>query len=154
MAGDALTAVDSPIDSSGQWVWMSLTQVARTVHTDPRRLTRAMREEGITPHIITGTHWISRPMLRALASRRPKVFAGLTELELTQLLDSETMAAELAAMGMQRYRRFRPVVCVETGKRYESIREAARSVYLDRTTIGHALKNNGTVAGLHWRYAD
>lgn len=47
----------------------------------------------------------------------------------------------------------KPIKCIETGERYFSIREAARSLKVSRTVITKALKNNAyTVSGYHFEY--
>lgn len=48
----------------------------------------------------------------------------------------------------------KPVVCVETGKTYESVIEAAKDTGTNRPSLSHALSGrNKTAGGFHWRYA-
>ena len=45
------------------------------------------------------------------------------------------------------------IICVETGKKYNSIKEAAKDVCGDNSSIGKALKGKQKTAnGYHWRY--
>lgn len=47
------------------------------------------------------------------------------------------------------------VRCVETGKVYESIGDAAKDIGRDRTSLGRALKDaRKTSGGFHWEYAE
>ena len=48
----------------------------------------------------------------------------------------------------------KPVVCVETGECYPSIKHAAKAAGLKYSNhIGRAIKRKGTSGGYHWRYA-
>ena len=47
----------------------------------------------------------------------------------------------------------KPVECVETGKRYESLESAARAVGDHRPNIARAIKRNIRAGGYHWRWA-
>lgn len=50
---------------------------------------------------------------------------------------------------------FSPVVCVETGERFPSVKSAAEFVSRHESTVIAALKNHKrTAGGYHWRYAD
>lgn len=50
---------------------------------------------------------------------------------------------------------FSPVVCIETGERFPSVKAAAEFVSRHESTVIAALKNhNRTAGGYHWRYAD
>jgi hypothetical protein len=134
--------------------WLTINQAARALRTTHKRVTKYLREEEIKPIKAKGGHWIPRRTLRTLATRRPELFSALSEGELVCALDSETLAKEIAKIGMKRYRRVRPVVCVETGWRYESVSAAARAAYVNRKAICRAIKTGGTSSGRHWRYAD
>jgi hypothetical protein len=48
----------------------------------------------------------------------------------------------------------RAVVCIETGKGFDSVKAAAASVGKWRTGMSQALRTGGTCGGFHWRYAD
>ena len=49
----------------------------------------------------------------------------------------------------------RNIVCVETGKRFKSAGDAARSVNCGRTNIVESLSGRSkTAAGLHWEYVE
>ena len=48
------------------------------------------------------------------------------------------------------------VLCKETARIYESVREAARKTNIDRKSIGYCcrnIKNYKTAGGYHWEYA-
>lgn len=46
----------------------------------------------------------------------------------------------------------RPVICIETGQKYESVKEAAKANASYIPDIVRACKNCSTAAGYHWRY--
>jgi hypothetical protein len=133
--------------------WLNISQTARALRSTHKRVSKYLQEEDLKPIKAKGAHWISRRTLRTLATRRPELFAGLSEGELMCVLDSETLAKELAEKGMQRYRRVRPVVCVETGWRYPSTAAAARAAYVDSRGIFEAIRTGCKASGRHWRYA-
>lgn len=100
------------------------------------------------------THFILRSDLRGLARERPHLFGGQSVGTLTQLLDNEQLAEEIAAMELPSLLQAKPVICVETGRRYRSIQAAAKVVYVTPQTLVVAVKNpNRTAAGYRWRLA-
>lgn len=48
----------------------------------------------------------------------------------------------------------REVVCVETGRRFPSIKAAAESIRASHTAVSQALRERYRCGGFHWRYAD
>jgi hypothetical protein len=48
----------------------------------------------------------------------------------------------------------RPVLCVETGRLYPSVADAARAVGCNKGNISSAAARGNRAAGLHWRYPD
>lgn len=58
--------------------------------------------------------------------------------------------------GRKRGWQSKPVICVETGERYESIASAARSIGVSEKAISQLLKNptnRHTAKGFHWKLA-
>jgi hypothetical protein len=99
-------------------------------------------------------HYFCRKDLRRLARERPHLFGGQTESTLIQLLDNETLARQIVAMELPHPRQSIAVVCIEKGRRYASIGQAARAVYVTpsrlRVVVDHP---DRTAAGYHWRTA-
>ena len=95
--------------------------------------------------------WIRRSDLRAFAQANPEVFAGLSEGQLVELLDSEPLAAQLAALALPRPRQCVVVECVETGVRYRSIRAAAKAAYVTPQRMAAVLAHGTTANGRHYR---
>lgn len=135
----------------GQMV--SMCQVARALRANKRTITIWIADGRLTERRINRRRWIPRSALRRLARQSPELFGGLTEGELFRLLDSEPLAAEIAAMGLKRLPRVRPVVCVETGWRYASIAAAARASYVTPATLRNAVRNGWRAGGRTWRLA-
>ena len=96
-------------------------------------------------------YYICRKDLRAFAQQHPEQFGGLSKGDLVQLLDSEKLAEEIAAMGLPRRSQKVPVVCVETGKRFESIEAAARAAYVTSTRMKAVLRDGTRANGLRYR---
>ena len=96
-------------------------------------------------------YWIRRSDLRAFARANPEVFAGLSEGQLVELLDSEPLAAQLAALALPRQRQCVVVECVETGVRYRSIRAAAKAAYVTPQRMAAVLAHGTTANGRHYR---
>jgi hypothetical protein len=107
----------------------------------------------------TSSYFILRSDLRSLARERPHLFGGQSVSTLIQLLDNEELAEEIVAMGLPSVLqaspfKAKPVICVETGRRYCSIKAAAKAVYVTSTPLEAAVKDpRRTAAGYHWRLA-
>jgi hypothetical protein len=98
------------------------------------------------------TFYIKRLWLRRFAKENPKLFGGLDFYALHSLLDNELLAKELAVMLMPANTMQTSVLCVETGKRFESLSEAAAATFISRWRINYAIKNpNKMAGGYHWQ---
>jgi hypothetical protein len=96
--------------------------------------------------------YVKRLWLRQFARQNLKLFGGLDFNELYSLLDSEPLANEIAGMHMPANAIQTPVLCIETGRQFESISKAAASVFISRRRISHAIKNSKkTAGGYHWQ---
>lgn len=138
----------------GTWITTGLVcELLGVSGETPRR----WLEDGYIPSMRFGKgspfhHYIKREDLQALARKRPHLFGGQTLETLIQLLDHERLAAALVAMEMPKPWQSKPVVCIETGRRYPSIVSAAREVYVSQTRLQKVLDHpNKTAAGYHWR---
>ena len=96
-------------------------------------------------------YFIRRQDLRAFARQRPEPFGGLSEAELIQLLDSETLAVEIAAMGLPRYTQLVEVECIETGKRFPSILAAAAAAFVTPQRMRVVVNRGGRANGRRYR---
>ena len=96
--------------------------------------------------------YVKRLWLRQFARQNLKLFGGLDFHELYSLLDSEPLANEIAGMCMPANTMQTPVLCIETGKQFESLSRAAASVFISRRRISHAIKDSTkTAGGYHWQ---
>lgn len=50
--------------------------------------------------------------------------------------------------------RRKPVICIETGERFESAAAAGRSVKADRNGISNSIAKGGRCHGFHWKYEE
>ena len=48
----------------------------------------------------------------------------------------------------------RPVICLETGERFESISLVSRMLGISKSNVFHAMKNGSAVHGIHFYYGD
>ena len=70
-------------------------------------------------------------------------------------IHSYRMLNRKSAVGVMIATNCRKVLCVETNKIYESIKEAARQTGALKGNISHCLSNKrNTAGGYHWRYAN
>ena len=96
-------------------------------------------------------YWIHRRDLRAFAAANPALFGGLSEGQLVELLDSETLAAQIATMELPRPRQPVAVECLDTGRRYASINAAAKAAYVTPQRMAVVLASGGTANGRRYR---
>jgi hypothetical protein len=75
----------------------------------------------------------------------------LTEGQLVELLDSERLAAKIAAMELPRLVQRVAVECVETGQRYPSISAAAKAAYVANSRMRTVVIEGTTANGRHYR---
>lgn len=89
-----------------------------------------------------------------LARDMPELFAGATRTNLFLLLEDGELADQIARdFPIREGRDPRPVVCIETGRRYRSMTEAARHLRCHRSNIHNAIVKGHAASGLHWRLA-
>lgn len=138
----------------GAWVTSDL--VKNLANVSHQRLMRWIRTGELPARRFhqVGHHYIRRKDLRAFARRHPHEFGGVGLSPLVQLFDSEQLAQQIHDMGLLRPMKSKPVRCLETGRRFGSIREAARSCYVTHQRLRMVLgRPNCTANGLHWEVA-
>ena len=97
--------------------------------------------------------YFMREWIREFAKKRPDLFAGFPESALFQILESEKMAMDLARRERPQWVTPKPVVCVETGQKYPTIRAAARAAFVTNERMSKVIRKGGTANGMHWRAA-
>ena len=100
-----------------------------------------------------GRWYVQRCDLKAFARERPHHLAGMDRMTLFLALEDEELADELAAMPRSIRGMHRPVVCVETGRRFPTISDAARHVHVVEQGISKAMRTGGVAGRFHWRAA-
>lgn len=99
-------------------------------------------------------HYVNRKEFRELARKSPCFFRPYQREQLVMLFDSEEVADYVYEQCPGCYTvagRTRAVQCVETGKKYDSIKEAALAVYVTPARLRAVLDTNKTASGYHWR---
>ncbi len=101
------------------------------------------------PVVRSGRKWyIPRTALRRLAREHRAYFAGLPVADLTQLLDDERLAEELADLPRRGVPGFpTPVRCLDTGELFPSAAAAGRRFHLSRSAIYLAVNGKRSQAG-------
>lgn len=51
-------------------------------------------------------------------------------------------------------RRSKPVLCIDTAKKYLSLTDASNAIGLSHASLGYAIKHKTKCAGFHWAYCD
>ena len=91
--------------------------------------------------------------LKAFLLANPERATNVPERELGWLIGDEAaariVAAEHSARGYHR-----PILCIDTGEIFPSVRAAARAKYVTRGCICQAIRRGGKSAGLRWAYLD
>ena len=97
--------------------------------------------------------YITRIELRNLARSEPQRFNGATRDQLFTLLEDADLADQVAGqINPQRRTNPRPVRCIETGKIYPSVTQAAREAFVHRKHLHRSLSDGRPVCGFHWEY--
>lgn len=99
-------------------------------------------------------HYVHRREFRRLARQSPCFFRPYQRERLVMLFDSQEIADLVYEQCPACYTvagRTRAVQCVETGKKYDSIKEAALAVYVTPARLRAVLDTSKTASGYHWR---
>lgn len=138
--------------ATGEWVSAGFVRDVLGVGNDtPQRWTD---RKWVTAHRDPrGRRTFRRADLVRMAKKRPAAFGGIPADRLFLLLEDRQLCDDIAARFPRRAMDPRPVLAVETGWRYPSIRAAAAKVFITRQAIQEAIRTGGTAAGYHWSYA-
>lgn len=82
---------------------------------------------------------------------------AIKELLKTGKYSENSIKTRIQTLGLKKltkYKASKKIICVETGKIYNSSREAAELLNLNYGSLGNACKNGRAVGGYHWRYVD
>jgi hypothetical protein len=102
-------------------------------------------------------HYITPANLRKFARQRPELFGGINSIDLYIALECEKLVEYITTNYPKRSNFLHPpkrVRCVETGRIYNSYKEAAKAVYVSRSGIHKAVKRKGTANGFHFELVD
>lgn len=134
--------------------WLTTGVIAETLGVDASMPRRWIRSDGLPARQLHHGAWrpwyVRRSDLVALARRRPELFGGIERGRLVQLLENERLADVIAAAHPRRSNTPRRVRCVELGREFASIRDAARAVFVSRQLIQIAIRTGARAAGYHW----
>ena len=96
--------------------------------------------------------YIKRLWLRQFARENLRLFGGLNFHELYSLLDNDLLANEITRMCMPAVTIKTSVLCIETDQQFESLSDAAASIFISRRRISCAIKDSNQIAGgYHWQ---
>ncbi len=90
--------------------------------------------------------------LKVIARKRPQTFAGCNREALLQLLQDPDLVSRIPQNRRAAYSK--PVVCVETGERFDTIGDAAKAIGVTVCAISKQMRGRTrTCRGYHWRVA-
>jgi hypothetical protein len=138
--------------------WLTTGVIAKTLGVASSMPRRWICSEGLPATQLHHGAWrpwyVRRSDLVALARRRPELFGGIEPGRLVQLLENERLADTIAAAHTRRANTPKRVRCVEMGRTFVSIRDAARTVFVSRQLIQIAIRTGARAAGYHWAWAE
>jgi hypothetical protein len=138
--------------------WLTTGVIAKTLGVASSMPRRWICSEGLPATQLHHGAWrpwyVRRSDLVALARRRPELFGGIEPGRLVQLLENERLADTIAAAHTRRANTPKRVHCVEMGRTFVSIRDAARTVFVSRQLIQIAIRTGARAAGYHWAWAE
>jgi hypothetical protein len=144
------------LQATGEWLTVHrIAQILGISHDCPDKCVNG----GLLPASRYGSgdepvvRYVRRKDVVALAKKSPALFGGIPAARLNCLLEDEDLAEQIATTYTRRPWYRQPVVCKETGRRFPSVREAARTVFICRQSIVYSIKTGGTEAGYHWEKA-
>lgn len=122
-----------------------------------REVIKRWTEEGLpvgyrNPH--NGHCFVSLKEVRSFARLKPHKFAGLKYKDLLTVLDDENFAQDICAKYPKRKGMKKPVLCVTTGRRFESAASAAKHYCVVRQAITKACRSGKTCLGRNFKYLD
>ncbi len=139
-------------------LWITIGAVSRILELDRATPLRWVRR-GLINSWRNGEsrsypHYVRRTDFRKLARQNPCFFRPFRREQLVMLFDSEEVADYVLEHCPTPHvvpGRERPVVCVETGKKYDSIKAAAKAVFVVPPRVWAVLDTHKTAGGYHWR---
>lgn len=91
--------------------------------------------------------------VRAYLLAHPELATGISERSLAWLVGDKA-AQQIMAAPKSRRGFYRPVICLDTGERFEGIKAAGRAKFVSHGSIGEAIRRGGKAAGYRWAYVD
>jgi hypothetical protein len=137
--------------------YMSMQKIAEMLGVS-RDAVDNWRNLGLETHRRTNKpgarHYVNRVAFRRFARKRPEVLGGTDRFGLFCLLENEKWVEQILTDYPERWygsgKGAKRVKCVETGKVFKSMGDAARSVYVTRSGIFKAVKYGIKAADCHW----
>jgi hypothetical protein len=137
------------VSSVGEWVRPKL--IADTLKISSNTVVRWIKANRLPARRFYNVPYVSRKSLREFANREPHVFAGLPVPDLVQLLSDQRLAEKLTDYPVRMRRFCSPVVCVTTGRRFESIAAAAKDAGVTKQRLRDAIRERQRAGGKLWR---
>ena len=98
-------------------------------------------------------NYVTKKELLKFAKKRPECFGGVDQVGLGLLLEDADLAREILRQYPKRPERQykeKRVRCIETGKIYASLGEAARDVYVARQGVSRSIRKGHKANGYHF----
>ena len=132
---------------------MTRRELARALGIKPDRV-RSWTRNGLSwKKVARNQSAIRMDDLREFLLFNPERATGVPEQELGWLIGEK--AAAIIANAEHSTRGYpRPVICIDTGEKYPSIKAAARAKFVVHSSIRRAIQRGGKSAGYRWAYLD
>lgn len=143
-------------DKQPRFVMVQVTQLARLLGISREVPTRWVKQ-GLAVgyrNPSNGYTYISFKEVRRFAQIYPHKFAGIKYKNLLTVLDDEEFCRHIVDTYPKRSGCKRPVLCITTGKKYESATQAAKQFNVVRQAITRACRLNATCCGYRFKYID
>lgn len=102
---------------------------------------------------ITGKHWPPEMRERMRERQKGVLLSEETKRKISEAHKGKPLSKDHVAKIAESHKK--KVVCIETGKVFDSVKEAAQSIQLNRSNISNHLAGRlKTAGGYHWRWYD
>jgi DNA-binding transcriptional MerR regulator len=147
---------DLGFNSEPRFVMLRISELARMLGVS-REVTKRWTEEGLpvgyrNPQ--NGHRFVSLKEVRRFARAKPHKFAGIKYKDLLTVLDDEQLAKDILERFPKRNGVSKRVLCITTGRTYDSASAAAKHYCVVRQSITRACRAGGTCIGHRFKYID
>ena len=146
------------LDNTAQGSWVATGIVCRLLRKSNKTIYNWVKRKWIRRSGgLSCQSALYRDDLKRLARKRPHLFGGVPRDDLFWVLEDSDLVDSILAAHPKRWpskNSTQPVVCITTGRRYESITAAARAHYVDESCVKWSIRTGCATCGYVFRRAD